>query len=47
MFYSIVRKEVLKMSPPALRKETIEELARGIADEIASELSDELPPPET
>jgi len=47
MLYSIVRKVVLKMSPPALRREAVEELARGIADEIASELSDELPPPET
>ena len=47
MLYSIVRKVVLRMSPPVLRKETIEELAREIAEEIASELSDELPPPET
>jgi CheY-like chemotaxis protein len=47
MLYSVVRKVVLKMSPPALGNEIIEELAREIADEIASELSDELPPPKT
>ena len=47
MLYSVVRKVVLKMSPPALGNEVIEELAREIADEIASELSDELQPPKT
>ena len=43
LVYAVVRKAVMKMSPPALRKEAIEELARGIADEIAAELGDDLP----
>jgi len=46
LLYLIVRKIVLKMSPPALSREAAEELARRLADETAFELSAELPSPE-
>jgi len=46
LLYLIVRKVVLKMSPPALSREAAEELARRLADETAFELSAELPSPE-
>ena len=38
MFYSIVHKTVVKMSPPPIPAEVVEEIARRLADEIASEL---------
>jgi hypothetical protein len=45
LLYLIVRKVVLKMSPPAISREDAEELARRLADETAFELSAELPSP--
>ena len=46
LLYLIVHKIVLKMSPPALRHEAVEELARKLTDETAFELSVEPPPRE-
>jgi hypothetical protein len=41
--YWIVRSVVVKMSPPALSIETIEEIARTITDEITAELNSYTP----
>jgi hypothetical protein len=39
--FSIVHKVVLKMSPPALSPQMIEDIARRFADEITAELKSE------
>lgn len=38
LIYSIVHRAVVRMSPPALSPQMIEEMARNLADEIAAEL---------
>jgi aminoglycoside phosphotransferase (APT) family kinase protein len=43
LIYAIVRRVVLKMAPPALPVQMIEEMARQFADEILAELG-EAPP---
>ncbi|MGA3323658.1 MAG: response regulator [Terriglobia bacterium] len=45
LIYAVVHKVVVKMSPPALPMEAVEEMARRLADEIAMEISSELSPP--
>ena len=48
LIYTVVHKVVLRMSPPALPMEAVEEMARRLADEIATEISAESsPPPES
>jgi CheY-like chemotaxis protein len=47
LFYTVVHKTVVKMSPPALPAEMVEELARRLADEIATEICSESNPPQT
>ena len=44
LIYAIVRRVVLKMAPPALPVQMMEEMARQFADEILAELG-EAPPP--
>ncbi len=39
LFYSIIHKVVTRMSPPILSKEAVEEIARRLADEIATEIT--------
>ena len=46
-YYSIIRKVVVRMSPPVLPSEVIEKIARRLADEIAAEISPQSPPPPT
>ena len=46
LIYSVVHKVVVRMSPPALPMEAVEEMARRLADEIASELGAESSPPQ-
>lgn len=41
LFYTVVHKTVIKMSPPPLPTEAVEEMARRIAYEIASEIISE------
>ncbi|MGO8792838.1 MAG: response regulator [Terriglobia bacterium] len=41
LFYTVVHKVVVKMSPPPLPPEAVEELARRLADEIATEIISE------
>jgi CheY-like chemotaxis protein len=41
LIYTVVHKVVVRMSPPALPMEAMEEMARRLADEIATELSSE------
>jgi hypothetical protein len=41
LIYSIVHKVVMRMSPPVLSVEAMEEIARRLADEIAAEISSE------
>ncbi|MGO8815497.1 MAG: response regulator [Terriglobia bacterium] len=41
MFYSIVHKVVVKMSPPPLPAEAVEEMTRRLAEEIATEMISE------
>jgi CheY-like chemotaxis protein len=41
LIYTVVHKVVVKMSPPALPMEAMEEMARRLADEIAMEISSE------
>lgn len=41
LVYLIVHKAVVKMSPPALSPEMVEDMARKLADEIVAELSSE------
>jgi CheY-like chemotaxis protein len=38
LFYSVVQKVVLRMAPPALPVEAVEELTRRLAEEIATEI---------
>ena len=45
LFYTIVHKVVVKMSPPPLPAEAVEEMARRLADEIATEIISESPQP--
>jgi len=46
-FYSVVHKVVVKMSPPPLPVEAVEEMTRRLAEEIASEIiSESFRPPE-
>jgi len=44
--FTIVHRAVVKMSPPALSSQMIEEMARKLADEIVSELNAEFYPPQ-
>jgi CheY-like chemotaxis protein len=44
LIYTVVHKVVVKMSPPALPTEVVEDMARRLADEIAAEISAETPP---
>jgi hypothetical protein len=39
LFYSIIHKVVTKMSPPVLSAEVVEDIARRLADEIATEIT--------
>jgi 2-methylcitrate dehydratase PrpD len=39
LFYSIIHKVVTRMSPPILSKEAVEEIAKRLADEIATEIT--------
>jgi hypothetical protein len=41
LFYTVVHKVVVKMSPPPLPAEAVEDLARRLADEIATEIISE------
>ena len=41
LFYTVVRKAVVKMSPPSLPAGAVEDLARRLADEIALEITSE------
>ena len=41
LVYTVVHKVVLRMSPPAFPIEAVEEVARRLADEIASEIANE------
>ena len=43
---SVVHKTVLRMSPPVLPAEAVEEIARRLADEMIAELSSESSPPQ-
>jgi CheY-like chemotaxis protein len=45
LIYTVVHKVVVKMSPPALPMEAMEEMARRLADEIATEITAESSPP--
>ena len=47
LIYTVVHKVVVKMSPPALQTEAVEEIARRLANEIAMEISAESSPPQT
>jgi hypothetical protein len=47
LFYFVVRKVVVRMSPPILPADLVEEIARRIADEIATEINSESPQPPT
>ena len=47
LFYTVVHKTVVRMSPPALPAEMVEELARRLADEIATEICSETNRPQT
>lgn len=47
LVYSVVHKVVVRMAPPALPMEAIEDLARRIAEEIANEISSESSPPQS
>ena len=46
LIYAIVRRVVLKMAPPALPVQMIEEMARQFADEILAELGEAPPQPQ-
>lgn len=46
LIYTIVYKAVVKMSPPALSAQTIDEMAMRLAEEIAAELSSESTSPQ-
>jgi len=46
-YYSIIRKVVVRMSPPVLPAEVVEGIARRLADEIAAEISSQSPPSPT
>ena len=47
MVYSVVHKVVVKMSPPPLPADAVEEMARRLAEEIAAEIRLESSPPQT
>jgi hypothetical protein len=45
LLYTVVRKVVLRMSPPPVPMEVVEEMARQLAVEIAMEIGSELARP--
>ncbi len=45
LIYSVIHKVVLRMAPPALSTEVVEEITRRLADEIATEISTGSPQP--